>query len=230
VVGLVGLAVVITGGFLVKGWSAGITWERSVLLAINAQHSPVLNGVTDVFNIGFSPVWAFAVVVVIMAIMVVARRRLGLALLTGVAIGITYLPVAVIKVIVGRPRPAPLPYIVPGLAPETDPGFPSGHVGVVTAMVVVLVLMTRRTSRRWVVLIVGGLVVVATALSRMYAGAHYPFDVIASVVYVGTVGPMMVAILTWLEQRWAVVDRLDRWMAQRWPLVSSRDPGGGSPD
>lgn len=101
------------------------------------------------------------------------RRRLSLDLvLVGVA---TWLAMQGFKLIVARGRPADLlaGVIVRG-APQTGLGFPSGHAAVAAALATVAGPWLPRRWRRatWVVVGIVG-------VSRLYVGAHLPYDVIA---------------------------------------------------
>ncbi|MCL2785270.1 MAG: phosphatase PAP2 family protein, partial [Propionibacteriaceae bacterium] len=120
------------------------------------------------------------------------------------------------KYIIQRPRPEVLPHLVPGLYPETDPSFPSGHVAIVASMVLVLFLATRQLKLRWVIAGIGAALVATMMCVRMYVGAHFLDDVVASVVYVSTVGTMLYLGLHWLATRWRTVEKIDSWAARHW--------------
>ena len=216
VVAIIGLLVTLTLGYIARTVPAVTSWDRGVLLAINQGHSPALTIITDVFNIGFRPLNAFGLVILLIGIMALVTRRPTHALVTGVAIGLTYAPVPLIKALFDRPRPVPLPYVVPELPVETTPSFPSGHVAIAAAIVVVFALILKR--HRPLILTLGTVVVLATAFSRMYAGAHYPTDVTASLIFVITVGPLVVALLT----------RLEMWLRSRRPGTAPPSPAPAS--
>ena len=216
VTGVVGFLIVVVYG-LTTAVSPGVTaWGQRVLVSINNGHSAALDGFARAFSVGFSPPYAFTIVVVLVVVIALVGRRVGDALFVGVSIGVVYACTYVVKEIVRRPRPSILPYPIPGLPPETDPSYPSGHVAIVSSLVLILVLVAVRAWQRWVIAFVGAVLVVATAFARLYAGVHYPDDVAASVVYVGTVGPLIYACLGWLEARWSLVDHTNQWMAKHW--------------
>ncbi len=63
--------------------------------------------------------------------------------------------------------------------PELDYAFPSGHA--MLSMTLFVVLVTLTWGSRWasLVLVLGGLFVVAIAWTRLYLGVHYPSDIVA---------------------------------------------------
>jgi undecaprenyl-diphosphatase len=85
--------------------------------------------------------------------------------------------------LIDRPRP-PVPHLDAELPPTSS--FPSGHTaaaiclyGVIAAMV----LARSRRRRRGPVLAAAIGLVVVIAAARLYRGAHYPTDVIGSVLF-----------------------------------------------
>ena len=101
--------------------------------------------------------------------------RLGLLLIASV------LTNDLIKVVFAMPRP----FWSKGIAqlaskPEVTFGFPSGHAQNAAAIWTFLALQTKR-PRLWIVLAFA--LVVLVSLSRVYVGAHYPFDVVGGAVF-----------------------------------------------
>lgn len=57
--------------------------------------------------------------------------------------------------------------------------FPSGHAMATGTLAAVLVALTWRTRWRWPVLVMATVFAFAVGLGRLYAGVHYPTDVLA---------------------------------------------------
>lgn len=88
----------------------------------------------------------------------------------------------VVNIIIRRPRPS-------GLAHETSNlmgyAFPSGHVGFFVWLGVLAILLLARGLPRGLYVacwVVAGVIVVASALSRIYVGAHWPSDVVGGLL------------------------------------------------
>ena len=85
--------------------------------------------------------------------------------------------------VVARPRP-PVSHLDAALPPTSS--FPSGHTGAAICLYgtfAILVLIAVRSWWRWLVLALAVAVIVTVALARIYRGAHFPTDVIASALY-----------------------------------------------
>ncbi len=97
---------------------------------------------------------------------------------------------AVLKEQFGRPRQE----LFPPLVAETTYSFPSGHT--LTAMAVyglTAVLLWQRRHR--FLAVCSGLWVMLVALSRVYLGAHYPSDVLASIA----LGTILIIIVLFID-------------------------------
>jgi membrane-associated phospholipid phosphatase len=112
-----------------------------------------------------------------------ARRRdaraMTVALAAPVAVVVAFAVAEVVKKIVAEVRPCyslPHAYFVDACPARTDYAFPSGHTTVATATVAALFLLDRRLSA------IAALFAVFEGFTRVYVGAHYPHDVIASAV------------------------------------------------
>ena len=157
----------------------------------------------------------------------IARRRgpsaMTIVLAIPLAAVLAYAVNNIIKMLVAEPRPCyayPDVFLLEDCAPATDFAFPSNHTVVAAAMTAALFVF----GRRW-----GIVALVATALmgfSRVYAGAHYPHDVLA-----GAVVGAMVGILTALVlRRYAppLFERLSTGVLR--PVLTTSGPAGGRLD
>lgn len=121
------------------------------------------------------------------------RWRPALFILTSVA-GETALFLAT-AAIVQRARPDST--LIENMPPTTS--FPSGHAAAAAAMygsVAILIWRHRRDGWGVAALTVAGCVVAGVAFSRLYEGAHFMTDILASVIYVA-----IWLIVTWMATR-----------------------------
>jgi membrane-associated phospholipid phosphatase len=167
--------------------------------------------------------WTNAGLGVFAVLMVVAwwnaRRRdsraMASALSVPVAVGFTFAVAEVIKKMVTEVRPCysmPHDYFVAACPVRTDYAFPSGHSTTAFATVAALWLVDRRLSA------VAALFGLFEGFTRVYLGAHYPHDVLGSVIL-----SLPVGMLTgWVAGRILVpvVERLRTGALQ--PVLSAR--------
>jgi undecaprenyl-diphosphatase len=108
--------------------------------------------------------------------------------------GVSWLSVEPVKLLVQRPRPE-----LPGANHITESwSYPSGHVALITALVLGLVAVTHAKARAQVAA-VGTVLVIVVATSRLALGAHYLTDVLAAIVWTFTVWVVVRHIvMTWL--------------------------------
>jgi undecaprenyl-diphosphatase len=86
-------------------------------------------------------------------------------------------------VLVDRRRP-PVPHLDSDLPPTSS--FPSGHTAAAICLygcLAALVLSAARMWWRWLAVVLAVLVVLAVGLARLYRGAHYPTDVLGSLLF-----------------------------------------------
>lgn len=175
---VIGLIATLIIGLLIRGSDAGL----GAGLWLNGLHSPVLDDLSQAVAVAFRPTSAVVIGVLLAIVVALRTRHLMWGLRAGAAVACGWLVAGVLKVIVARPRPVWTDAVHTVVPPETDPSYPSGHVAFAAALATVVLLLTWRTTARWWVMAAGVLLVVITALTRVYAVVHYPSDVIAGAV------------------------------------------------
>jgi membrane-associated phospholipid phosphatase len=173
----------------------GFPWDAPIMLAIHSLTAPWLTTlmlvITQLGNIG-------AAVVTLAAFLALWRlHRLldGITVAASVA-GATLMD-AGLKVLFARPRPD----VFPPLVSTNSYSFPSGHTLVAVALYGLLAIFLWRWQHRgWAV--ASGLLVLLIGFSRVYLGAHYPSDVLASWT-LGTVWLVAVMLVhDWAAKRY----------------------------
>ena len=141
-------------------------------------------------------IWQVLVGAVAILALFVVERRAGWLMLIG---SISSLLDNIIKLVISRQRPpADLVHI---LSPTTGFSFPSGHAVFFTwmsFMVAVSIAPKIRPSYRPILWIVAAMVIVLTCIARVWAGAHWPSDVIGGIL----LGIGWSAFVLWLPERW----------------------------
>ncbi|MHB8587443.1 MAG: phosphatase PAP2 family protein [Candidatus Dormibacteraceae bacterium] len=126
----------------------------------------------------------------------ILERRAGWLMLIG---SISSLLDNIIKLVISRQRPpADLVHV---LSPTTGFSFPSGHAVFFTwmaFMIAVSIAPKIRPVFRPILWTLVGVVIVLTCISRVWAGAHWPSDVIGGVL----LGIGWSAFVLWLPERW----------------------------
>jgi membrane-associated phospholipid phosphatase len=133
--------------------------------------------------------------VAVVALFIFERRAGWLMLIGSISSGLDN----VIKLLISRQRPPA--DIVHILSPTTGFSFPSGHAVFFTWLSFMLAfsLAPRFAPRvRPILWIMAGVVVVLTCLARVWAGAHWPSDVLGGVL----LGVGWSAFVLWLPERW----------------------------
>ena len=133
--------------------------------------------------------------VAVVALFILERRAGWLMLIGSISSGLDN----VIKLVISRQRPpADLVHI---LSPTTGFSFPSGHAVFFTwmsFMIAVSIAPKIRPEYRLVLWTFAVLVIVLTCIARVWAGAHWPSDVIGGVL----LGIGWSAFVLWLPERW----------------------------
>lgn len=173
--------------------------EEPLLLALNGLHAPWLDGLAELLS-----EWAlFAYPLVLLVALALRRRGIAATVRDGWLAWLLALFVAesVLKPLVARPRPTAIPelleqlHVLGRVPPATSLSFPSGTAAACAAGAVWLWLRLGPRAG-----IPGALLALSTCVARVYAGVHWPSDIVAGAVVGGLVS-------------WGV-DRFTRWASR----------------
>jgi membrane-associated phospholipid phosphatase len=141
-------------------------------------------------------IWQVLIGAVAVVALFVLERRAGWLMLIG---SISSLLDNLIKLVISRQRPpADLVHI---LSPTTGFSYPSGHAVFFTWMCFMIAVSLAPKIRpvfRPILWIAAVIIIVLTCIARVWAGAHWPSDVIGGVL----LGVGWSAFVLWLPERW----------------------------
>ncbi len=141
-------------------------------------------------------IWQVLLGVVGIVALFVLERRAGWLMLIG---SISSLLDNIIKIVVSRQRPpADLVHI---LSPTTGFSYPSGHAVFFTWMSFMLAFSLApriKPAYRSILWSLAAVVIVLTCIARVWAGEHWPSDVLGGVL----LGIGWSAFVLWLPERW----------------------------
>ena len=152
---------------------SGFAWDEQMMLALNEMRQPWLNN----FFLFVTRTGDILIVIPVLAMLVYLWRR-G-EWITAVLYGASVVAFPLISLIVKNDFARPRQEIIPPLTVEHTYSFPSGHT--LTAIAVyglAAILLWQRGHRKLAIL--SGFWTFMIGLSRVYLGAHYPSDVLAS--------------------------------------------------
>jgi undecaprenyl-diphosphatase len=149
--------------------------DRAWSDAMESVASPVLKEIALVFN-ALGRGWGWALTLAAVAGLLAVRRRIVALVAFAVAEALSSSLSALLKALVGRPRPPD------GDLHPVGSSFPSGHAsyGAVTCIALVLLFTSPRGRARWWGLAALG--IVGMAWSRTYLQVHWLSDVIGGVL------------------------------------------------
>ncbi|MGO4247934.1 phosphatase PAP2 family protein [Paenarthrobacter sp. RAF54_2] len=200
------MAVVIAVGLAVQLVPGFTSAELSVDQNFSRNHNPVLTGLALALNLLFAPVVGALVVLATSLYLLLIRRSPQKAVLFALTVGSGWLTCQLFKVVIGRIRPDPALLLDP-LAPEpVSNSFPSGHTSLAVALAIAAYFLARGSRWEKPVLWTGTILAVIVAWSRVYIGAHYPLDVMAS--FPATIGVVVLMAGLWNRHAPSIVARL----------------------
>ncbi|MGN8025970.1 phosphatase PAP2 family protein [Microbacterium sp. 22242] len=190
---VIGAIVVVALGFVMKSSQA----DQGLAVAVNNLHTGAWGVFASAVYQAINPIPAVVITVVIALIVWMASRSLRTAILFGLTVALTWLPVAAIKILVDRPRPDATLFTYPFSPLQTDGSFPSGHTAYVVALAFAFWFLLRDTRYAWLPIVLGVLGTVVVGLAVVSDGLHFPTDVLGSIIW---------SLATAAAVRWIIVD------------------------
>jgi len=176
-------------GFGLKedGWFA---WDLTIMLALHSWSQPVLD---QLFLVITHTVQVLMVVPLLAMFIYLWRRSEKITAVIMLATAALFPLVSlVVKQEFGRPRQ----HVFPPVDVEHTFSFPSGHTLTAVGVYGLIAVLLWQRGHRWLAFI-SGLWVLIVGVSRVYLGAHYPSDVLASLA----VGTFMLVIVQFVDRQ-----------------------------
>ncbi|WP_433862045.1 phosphatase PAP2 family protein [Streptomyces sp. L7] len=201
VAAVVGILLLVAGLFL-----KGHPFDLGAVVALNQVHTGAWGLFADLVYVLVGPAAAVALTVVLAGVVWFISRSFLTAVSFGLIVAVTWLPVAVLKVIVDRPRPEATSLAHAYVPAQVDGSFPSGHTAFVLALAFAAWFLFRETRWRWLVVVLGAAATVIVGVAVVSDGLHYPTDVLASIVWALAMAPAARVIVVdggagWLRWR-----------------------------
>jgi membrane-associated phospholipid phosphatase len=180
--------------------------DLGIVLSLNKLHTGIWALFSDAVYVMLGPIPAVLLTIVLAGLVWLISRSLITALSFGAVVALTWLPIAVLKVIVDRPRPEASALSHAFVPAQVDGSYPSGHTAFVVALAFAVWCLLRDTPWRWLALSFGAVATVVVGLAVVSDGLHYPTDVLASIVWALAMAPTARLVVVdggvgWLRRR-----------------------------
>ncbi|MEC5150567.1 phosphatase PAP2 family protein [Cryobacterium sp. GrIS_2_6] len=193
-------------GFTVK-WTPQLqNAEFKTDQLISQHHIPALDTIALTIQTLLSPPGILIILTITFLFLLLVKRSPVNAIAVVSVAGIGWLSSEAFKIVVAQPRPTQA-LLQHSLIPNDGTGsFPSGHTTFAVAFAIACYFLARQTRWSRLTLTGGVFFVMVVGLSRLYIGAHYPSDIIGSVLVAATT-TSLVTIL-WNRVALSVVARI----------------------
>lgn len=148
-------------------------FDQTVLQAINAKSSPVLDSVFLVITEIGGVIGISLLTLIALGILLKKHLYKQAFIVAASVIGATIVNI-VLKTLFARTRPD----LWEQLITETSYSFPSGHAMLSSVVAAVLIALCWRTRYRLAAIVAGMVFMVSISFSRLYLGVHFPTDVL----------------------------------------------------
>lgn len=188
-------AVAVAIGLVAAHTSLTASHELSVNADVQKLRHPGMSTVVIDIADAASPVAGIIIIALITAYLLFVRRNPVQATATFLVIAVGWNSSELAKLIVARNRPPARFSLQPEIGSNS---FPSGHTAFAFSLAVAVALLAYGT--RWFVLsvVLGTVWTLLIGFTRLYIGAHYPLDVVGSLL----VSTAAIVFLTGLWHGW----------------------------
>ncbi|MFC1417748.1 phosphatase PAP2 family protein [Streptacidiphilus cavernicola] len=199
-----------------------LRWDRHLQLDTRTGWlNQVMLGVSDVV----SPVGGLIILALWCGWLLFVRHDPVKTVTTFLVVAVGWNSSEIAKILVARNRPPAIYSLDPEIGSNS---FPSGHVAFTVSAAIAAYLLARGTRRQRPVALAGIAVVALVAFSRLYIGAHYPTDVLGSLLVSGSAIICLTGLWhRWLQPRLAAIPVLSPLLARFGPLDSPPALVGG---
>lgn len=200
---IVCVAVVLLVIVAARVMASSTAWAQTELPVdqfLSRHHVGVLDSVALGIQWVLSPVRGLILLLLVSVAVLVKTRDWMVAVTFALTVGGGWLSAEIVKIIVHRARPDYHLLAHPLSTEANFASFPSGHTCLAAALALGFIMLLRgRSGQKWAVAI-GAVGVLIVAWSRLYIGAHYPTDVLGSMMY--TTAVMIAFLAVW--NQWVV--------------------------